>query len=77
MVTSEEYLALEEDAEFKSEYISGEIFAMAGVTPRHVTINVNIAGALGNQLKDRPGQVYSSALRMTVKVAFDSQVSVP
>lgn len=66
MVTPEEYLALEEDAEFKSEYISGEIFAMAGATPRHVAINGNIARILGNQCVDRPCQTYANDLRVTV-----------
>ena len=37
-----EYLELERRAEFKSEYYEGEMFAMAGASPRHVWITANL-----------------------------------
>jgi Uma2 family endonuclease len=37
-----EYLALEETSEFRSEYIDGQIFPMAGGTPEHNRILGNI-----------------------------------
>lgn len=66
LYTPEQYLEMEEDAEFKSEYISGEIFALAGATPRHVTINNNIASELHSCFKGRPCQAYANDLRVTV-----------
>ena len=33
--TPEEYLALEESADYKSEYYQGEIFALAGASVNH------------------------------------------
>jgi Uma2 family endonuclease len=33
--TPEEYLALERQAEYKSEYFNGEIFAMTGASHRY------------------------------------------
>lgn len=36
--TKEEYLALEDQAEYKSEYYNGEIFAMAGDSHNHSII---------------------------------------
>lgn len=48
--TPKEYLMIEEQAEFKSEYINGRIFAMAGGTPEHSQIAANIIISLGIQL---------------------------
>ena len=52
--TPEEYLALEVKAEYKSQYIDGEIYAMAGTQPAHNDIVWNIAGELRNQFRGRP-----------------------
>lgn len=41
-LTPEEYLAIERQAEFKSEYFQGEIFAMAGVQKTHNLVANNI-----------------------------------
>jgi Uma2 family endonuclease len=60
----DEYLALDRAADTKSEYVDGEIFAMASASPRHVLIATNIARELGNRLKSSPCQVYSSDLRV-------------
>lgn len=64
--TPEEYLALERKAAYKSEYFNGEIFAMAGASPRHVLIVTNLVIQLGVQLKKRACTVYSSDLRLNV-----------
>lgn len=62
--TAEEYLALDRAAEFKSEYVAGEIFAMGGATPKHVLIAGNIAAEFRNRLRDTSCQVYSADLRV-------------
>ncbi len=64
--TLEEYLELERRAEYKSEYFNGEIFAMAGASPRHVLIVTNVVSEIRSQLKNRPCTVYSSDLRVCV-----------
>jgi len=48
----EEYLALEETAEFRSEYCNGQIFPMAGGTPNHNRITVNFGSALSLALAE-------------------------
>ena len=63
-LTPEEYLRIERAAEWKSEYIDGEMFAMAGASPRHVLIATNIAGELRSQLRERPCTVYTADLRV-------------
>ena len=46
-VSPEEYLTIERNAEFKSEYVDGVIYAMAGGSERHNLIAANIIIALG------------------------------
>ena len=65
--TPEEYLEMERKAEFKSEYLDGEIFAMAGARERHNLIVVNVVTQLGTQLKGRPCRLYSNDMRVDVR----------
>jgi Uma2 family endonuclease len=62
--TAAEYLQQERGAETKSEYIAGEIFAMAGASPAHNLIVGNLVREFGTQLKKRPCRVYPSDLRL-------------
>ena len=52
--TAEEYLALERQAEGKSEYYAGDIFAMAGASRWHNVIVANVVGELRSQLRGCP-----------------------
>ena len=64
--TPEEYLALERQAEFKSEYFAGEVFAMAGASQRHNLIAANVIRLLGNQLLEHNCNVYPSDMRVKI-----------
>jgi Uma2 family endonuclease len=64
--TPEEYLALERKAEFKSEYIDGEIVAMTGASRKHNLVVVNLAGEIRQQLKGRPCEAYSNDMRVRI-----------
>src|SRR5258708_5764829 len=63
-VSVEEYLALEEAADHKSEYFDGQIFAMAGGEPEHNLISGNVLGELRSQLEAGPCRVYPSDQRV-------------
>lgn len=63
-VTTEEYLTLERQAEHKSEYYDGEIFAMTGASLRHNRITLNIGTELTLQLKGRDCQAFTSDMRV-------------
>jgi len=67
--TPEEYLVLERAAEFRSEYLAGEIFAMAGASEAHNTLAANIVRLFGNQFQGRPCRVYVSDMRVRVAPA--------
>ena len=66
-MTYAQYLALEEPSLVKHEYLHGEVWAMAGGTPSHARIGMNVGIALGNALKGRPCVVYSSDLRVRIE----------
>lgn len=61
-----EYLALEETSNVKHEYFAGEIYAMAGGTPDHAALAMNLGASLLRQLGGRPCRVFSSDLRIRV-----------
>jgi Uma2 family endonuclease len=65
--TQEEYLALESKAPYKSQYVSGEIFAMAGAQPWHVKITGNIVAGLHARFRGRPCDVFFTDMRLRVK----------
>ena len=62
--TLEEYLDLDAAAEYKSEYLSGQIYAMAGGSPEHNRIGFNVITALGAQLSGAPCIGYTSDQRI-------------
>lgn len=62
----EEYIALERAAEYKSEYLAGQIFAMAGASEDHNTIAANILWNLRNLFQGRDCRVYMSDMRVRV-----------
>ena len=50
LLSPQEYLARERQAECRSEYYAGEMFAMAGASWEHTLIKDNLAREAGNQL---------------------------
>jgi Uma2 family endonuclease len=71
----EEYLALERNAPFKSEYHEGQIFAMTGASRAHNLVAVNIGRELSVQLKSRPCEAYLNDMR--VRSATDRNYFYP
>ncbi len=61
-----EYLAIEEIARVKHEFLDGEIYAMAGGTPEHAALAAVVTTVLGEQLRGGPCRVYSSDLRVRI-----------
>jgi Uma2 family endonuclease len=65
-ITPEQYLEIERNAEYKSEYLNGEMFAMAGGSGPHNEIAVNITSQLHGQLRHRRCKVYDSDMQVQV-----------
>lgn len=64
LFTPEEYLELQYKAEYKSQYVAGEIFAMAGAQPAHDKITTNLIAALHSRFRGRSCDVFSSDMRV-------------
>ena len=64
--TPAEYLTLERTADYRSAYFQGEIFAMAGGSPRHSLIQTNLTAELRQALKGSHCTAYNSDLRILV-----------
>ena len=64
LLSPEEYLAIERDAEHKSEYVDGEAVAMAGASYVHNLIVANVVGALWGRLRGTPCAVVPSDLKV-------------
>lgn len=65
-LTPEQYLEIERKAEYKSEYFSGQMFAMAGASRAHNVITGNIIRRLGNHLDGTPCETYPSDMKVLV-----------
>jgi Uma2 family endonuclease len=66
LLSPQEYLAIERQAEIRSEFYRGEMFAMSGASWEHTLIKDNLARAAGNQLEDGPCRVVTSDLRVKI-----------
>jgi Uma2 family endonuclease len=70
-VTDDEYIELERRAETKSELVNGEIVAMAGGSPKHNALSLNVGAALRQRFRERrassPCVAFSSDQRIHIE----------
>ncbi len=66
LYTPEEYLALERQAELRSEFIDGEIVAMSGGTKRHARLAFALARLIDRQLPEDGCEAFNSDMRVRV-----------
>ncbi len=64
--TEEEYLLIERQAEYKSEFYKGEIFAMSGAKLAHNIINGNLNGEFYSFLKGKKCRGFSQDMRVHI-----------
>ena len=65
-LTADEYLTIERDAEFRSEFYDGVMYAMAGATVQHNRVKENLAREIGNLLIRGSCELFSSDQRVLV-----------
>ncbi len=66
-VTVDDYLAAEELATTKSEYIDGWVRAMAGASNRHNKIKSNAFGYLWSKLREKPCTSFDSDTKVRIR----------
>ncbi len=76
-VSVEDYLAGEERAETKHEYLGGVVYAMAGGTNDHAAISANAILALGSRLRGKRCRVFSSDARVRIEFADHTRFYYP
>ena len=64
--TPEEYLELEATADYKSEYIDGQIIAMAGPSINHNRISLNLSSGLNFAFKNQNYEVFMGDMRLWI-----------
>lgn len=65
-MTADEFLAWEREQPTKHEFFHGEVFAMAGGSPRHNVLCGNLVTALNSALRPRGCAVLTSDQRVTM-----------
>lgn len=61
-----EYLAFEERAEYKHEYLRGEVVAMSGGTPEHARLVGRLVSLLDRAVEGKACRAFSSELRVRI-----------
>jgi Uma2 family endonuclease len=64
--TLEEYNELETNSDQRYEYYGGEVIAMAGGSPAHALIILNVGGEMRARLKGTACRAYSNELRIRI-----------
>jgi Uma2 family endonuclease len=67
--SKEEYLMMEEEAEYKSEFYNGEIFAMAGGSLNHSIICFNLYHQIAQAITDKDCIGFDSNMKLEISEA--------
>ncbi len=65
-ISEADYLAVERHSQTKSEYLAGQVFALAGASRAHNRITDNIGGMLYNALRGSGCEFFTSDMRVKV-----------
>lgn len=71
--TPQEYLFMERQADYKSEYHNGQIYTISGGTDNHSLIAVNLITELNVGLRGRNCRVFNSDMRLAVIISLTQQ----
>jgi Uma2 family endonuclease len=63
-MSAAEYLAWEREQKERHEYVHGEVFCMAGASPRHAALIAAVTIELGNAHRDSPCRVLATDQRI-------------
>lgn len=69
-MTIEEYIEFDKNSMDRYEYFDGEVFAMAGGSPEHTRISLNVSATLREKLRGSSCEAFTSDLRLKVPAAL-------
>ena len=69
VMTTEEFIAWEDQQPDKHEFFAGEVFAMGGARRIHVAVTLNIAAKLKDHLRGGPCRAFMADMKLEVKTA--------
>ncbi len=64
LFTAEEYLLIERQAPSKSEFLHGAIYAMAGASETHITLNFNLGLEVGLALRGTGCRAFGNDMKV-------------
>jgi Uma2 family endonuclease len=76
-ISVEDYLAGEQRARLKHEYVAGMIYAMAGGTYAHDLVASNVLGELHAQLKGKPCRALNSDSKVRIQSGTQTRFYYP
>ncbi len=65
----DDYLAAEDGADIRHEYIDGELYAMTGASDRHGLITGNLYAFLRPRLRGTPCQLFANDMKVRLRIA--------
>lgn len=65
----DDYLAAEDGADLRHEYIDGERYAMTGASDRHGLITLNLAAFLRPRLRGTACQLFANDMKVRLRIA--------
>lgn len=66
-LSPEDYLAGEQVADYKHEYVDGKVYAMAGANDGHVQVSLNLAFLLRQHLRGSGCRVYMAEMKVRIR----------
>ncbi|MBO0858120.1 MAG: Uma2 family endonuclease [Chloracidobacterium sp.] len=75
LYTAEQYLEMERASEERHEYVDGYVYNMAGESPNHSRINVNLLTILNLQLREKPCEAFSPNMKIRSGPFFKEQMT--
>lgn len=76
-ISPDDFLVEEDKAEFRHEYLGGNVYAMAGGSRRHNALVGNILNELSDQLRGKPCKPYFADVKVRVDIAKDTYFYYP
>ncbi len=77
IITVDEYLESELQAEVKHEYLGATVYSRAGASEAHNVIAMNLYAALGTQLRGKPCQPFGSDMKLRINLFGDFDFYYP